>query len=64
MKSVLSKCCDNFRMFIIVNRNDFPDLGLKHTIMMMTMIIRVEKKTTLIRTNDVYDIYIYIYIYI
>ena len=50
---VLSKCCDSFHMFLIMNRND-----LIHTIMTtMMMIIIVEKKTTLIITNDVYYTY-------
>jgi len=57
VKSVLSKCCDRFHMFIIVNRNDFSNRGFKHTIMTMTMIIIVQKKAALIRTNDVYYIY-------
>ena len=59
VKCVLSKCCDRLHVFRIMNRNDFSNLGLKHTIMAMTMImiIIVQKKTTLIRTNDVYYIY-------
>jgi hypothetical protein len=65
-------CCDSFHMFRIMNRDDFSNLGLKHTIMMMTMMIIIAQKKTLITTNVYYYNYyyihththIYIYIYI
>jgi len=44
-------------MFIIVNRNDFSNLGLKHIIIIM--IIIVQKKAALNRIHDVYYIYIW-----
>jgi hypothetical protein len=46
-------------MFLVMNRNDFSDLGFKHTIMTMTIIIKEQKKISLITTNDVYFIYIW-----
>jgi len=61
VKSVWSKYYDSFHRFLIMNRNDFSNLGLKHTIMTMTMIIIVQKKTSLITTSDVYYIYIYMW---